>query len=82
MAVPKKKTSYSKSRSRRMMNMKLKPVNFYLDDNGEACLSHRINSNGFYKGRKIFSDSQEKKIDNNQYDNNEQSALTGLNLNN
>ena len=65
MAVPKKKTSYQKSRSRRMANMKLKPTNFYIDDLGNPCLPHRINSNNMYKGRKVFSD---KEVPNNQED--------------
>lgn len=58
MAVPKKKTSYSKSRSRRAQNMKLKAKNFYLDEAGNPCLPHRIDSNGMYKGRKIFTVKQ------------------------
>ncbi len=63
MAVPKKKTSYSKSRSRRAQNMKLTPKNYYLDDAGNPCLPHRIDSNGMYKGRQVFSVKQTENKD-------------------
>lgn len=76
MAVPKKKTSYQKSRSRRMANMKLKPVNFYLDEAGNPCLPHRIDSNGMYKGRKVFSEKALNKANNET--NNSPSAIDHL----
>jgi ribosomal protein L32 len=76
MAVPKKKTSYQKSRSRRMANMKLKPVNFYLDESGNVCLPHRINSKGEYNGRQVFL--KPEKLESKNSSDNSPSAIDHL----
>ena len=60
MAVPKKKTSYGKKRSRSMANMKLEKKNFHLDALGFPCLPHRISRDGMYNGRRVFSVSGNK----------------------
>ncbi len=55
MAVPKRKTSYSKKKMRRS-HSSLDKINIILDkESGEPRLSHRIDlSTGTYKGRTIF----------------------------
>lgn len=57
MAVPKKKTSYSKKRMRNSHTFREKcpKVNYFLDDMGRPALSHRILPDGTYKGRQIFT---------------------------
>ena len=55
MAVPKRKTSFSKRNMRRSHDS-LKNINVILDkDSGEPRLPHRIDiSTGMYKGRQIL----------------------------
>lgn len=55
MAVPKRKTSKSKTASRRASSYRLNKVNFVVDkDTNEARLPHRVSPSGYYNGRKIF----------------------------
>jgi large subunit ribosomal protein L32 len=68
MAVPKKKTSPSKKRMRSSGKF-LKPTQFHHDSNGNACMSHRIDSNGMYNGMQIIIKKEKK--NKNQEDNNE-----------
>ncbi len=61
MAVPKKKTSRSKSRMRKGSNGSFKAdfPNVLTDKtSGEFKLAHHISSDGFYKGRKIIADKK------------------------
>ncbi len=55
MAVPKRKTSYSKRNMRRSHNS-IKDINIIIDkDSGEPRISHTIDkSTGMYKGRQII----------------------------
>ncbi len=53
MAVPKKKTSYSKTRMRSSTKF-IRPQTYHLDDMGLPCLPHRIDSEGRYKGKQII----------------------------
>ncbi len=61
MAVPKKKTSSSKSRMRKGSNGSFKAdfPNVLTDKtSGEFKLSHHISSDGYYKGRKVIADKK------------------------
>ena len=63
MAVPKKKTSKSKSGMRKGGNgaYRVEVPNVMLDrDTGEYKLSHRISLDGYYNGRKILKDKKKK----------------------
>tara|TARA_S200000501_G_scaffold130790_1_gene123652 strand:- start:474 stop:659 length:186 start_codon:yes stop_codon:yes gene_type:complete len=56
MAVPKRKTSKSKTRSRKVKNMK-KPVSrASTSESGAPALPHRVcPSTGYYKGKQVIS---------------------------
>ncbi len=63
MAVPKKKTSHSKSRMRKGSNGTLKGdlPNVITDSTtGEFKLPHHISLDGYYKGRKVIKDKVKK----------------------
>jgi large subunit ribosomal protein L32 len=63
MAVPKRKTSKSKSRMRKGSNgsYKLDIANVVTDETtGAFKLSHHISSDGYYKGRKVIKDKVKK----------------------
>ncbi len=54
MAVPKAKTSKSRKNKRRT-HFKLDTPNITVDEStGAYKMSHRIDSNGFYKGRQVI----------------------------
>ncbi len=59
MAVPKKKTSYSKKKMRSSGKF-LKPTQFHHDVNGNPIMSHRIDSNGMYNGMQIIIKKEKK----------------------
>ncbi len=61
MAVPKRKTSYSKKNMRRS-HLALKDVNVILDkESGEPRMSHKIDkSTGMYNGRQILKNKSKK----------------------
>ena len=61
MAVPKRKTSYSKKNMRRS-HLGLKDVNFILDkESGEPRMPHKIDkSTGMYNGRQILKNKSKK----------------------
>ena len=67
MAVPKKKTSYSKKKMRSSGKF-LKPTQFHHDSNGNPVMSHRIDSNGMYNGMQIIIKKEKKNKE--QEDNN------------
>jgi large subunit ribosomal protein L32 len=61
MAVPKKKTSSSKSRMRKGGNGSFKAdfVNVLTDKtSGEFKLAHHISSDGYYNGRKVIAEKK------------------------
>jgi len=60
MAVPKKKTSYSKTRMRSSTKF-IRPSSYYLDDMGIPCLPHRIDSEGKYNGKQIIIKKKKEK---------------------
>ena len=63
MAVPKKKTSRSKSGMRRGSNGSFDPnfPNVLVDKTtGEFKLSHHISIEGYYNGRKVVADKKKK----------------------
>ncbi|APT14904.1 50S ribosomal protein L32 [Lactobacillus jensenii] len=60
MAVPARKTSKQKKRSRRGHIKLTVPAMHYDATTGEYRLSHRVSPNGYYKGRQVV-----KKANNN-----------------
>ncbi len=55
MAVPKKKTSPSRRNMRRAHHA-LKAINVVENQTtGELSLSHNVSSDGYYRGRKVFT---------------------------
>lgn len=60
MAVPARKTSKQKKRSRRGHIKLTVPAMHYDATTGEHRLSHRVSPNGYYKGRQVV-----KKANNN-----------------
>ncbi|MDR2526658.1 MAG: 50S ribosomal protein L32 [Rickettsiales bacterium] len=64
MAVPKKKTSKSKSAMRKGGNgaLRVKLPNVMIDkDTGEYKLSHHVSLDGYYNGKKVIKDKPTKK---------------------
>ena len=64
MAVPKKKTSKSKSAMRKAGNgaLKVKLPNVMIDkDTGEYKLSHHVSLDGYYKGKKVVETKEDKR---------------------
>ena len=61
MAVPKRKTSYSKKNMRRS-HLSIKNINVILDkESGEPRLSHKIDkSTGIYRGRQILKNKSKQ----------------------
>lgn len=56
MAVPKRKTSKSKTRSRKIKNMKKPIARASTSESGAAALPHRVcPSTGYYKGKQVIS---------------------------
>lgn len=56
MAVPKRKTSKSKTASRKAKNMKKPIYRASASESGDPALPHRIcPSTGYYKGRQVIS---------------------------
>jgi ribosomal protein L32 len=53
MAVPKKRTSHGKKAQRSSCKF-IRLIQHYHDSLGNPCLSHRIDSNGWYKGRLVI----------------------------
>ena len=56
MAVPARKTSKQKKRSRRGHIKLTTPAMHYDATTGEYRLSHRVSPKGFYKGRQVDND--------------------------
>jgi large subunit ribosomal protein L32 len=62
MAVPKKKTSKSRSRTRKAHDA-LSPVQCTADkESGMFHMSHHISKDGFYKGRDIFARPSKEQV--------------------
>ncbi|KRL63551.1 50S ribosomal protein L32 [Lactobacillus psittaci] len=57
MAVPARKTSKQKKRSRRGHIKLTVPAMHYDATTGEYRLSHRVSPNGYYKGRQVVKKS-------------------------
>ena len=65
MAVPKRKTSKRRSRTRRSHNA-LAKINISFDSvSGSAKISHNISPDGFYKGSRVI---EEKQVDDAEQD--------------
>ena len=58
MAVPKKKTSHSKSRMRKSHDFLVAVGTVENKLNGSVHRQHHIDSEGFYKGRLVFSQNK------------------------
>lgn len=76
MAVPKKRTSHGK-KGQRSASKYIKPDQYYHDSLGNPCLSHRIDSNGWYKGRciiikKVKEDNESKSENDSGYNTSEE----------
>lgn len=59
MAVPKKRTSHSRTRKRNSHSA-LKRVNVVVDKNGDYTMQHNISPNGYYKGVQVIKSKEAK----------------------
>ncbi len=59
MAVPKKRTSHSKT-AQRSSGKALKPLNIVYDKNGDPHLQHYVSSAGKYKGIVVIKKKEKK----------------------
>ena len=62
MAVPARKTSKQKKRSRRGHIKLSVPAMHYDATTGEYRLGHRVSPKGFYKGKQVLNETKKKKI--------------------
>ena len=60
MAVPARKTSKQKKRSRRGHIKLATPAMHYDATTGEYRLSHRVSPKGFYKGRQVANENKQQ----------------------